>query len=74
MEKQGKTIVNVRYEKPEIIDLGSTITIQGGAGCNPGSIASTTCTGGSRVGDPPNCMTGIGYTPPCLTGTGYIPT
>lgn len=44
MENQVTSTASIRYEKPEIIDLGSAIGIQGGVNCPSGS-AATNCLG-----------------------------
>lgn len=60
MEDQGRVTASIRYEKPEIIDLGTAAAIQGAANCGAGSIAETNCLQGNRVGFPAQCLNGIG--------------
>lgn len=69
MKNQSESTPGIRYIKPEMIDLGAAVTIQGGecspngsgatGDCVPGNMATNQCTGGNSPGVLP-CPTGIG--------------
>ena len=72
MEGQAKSAVSVQYEKPDVIDLGGVVSLQGGgctsfgsaaASCNSGGAAETQCLSGNDAGD--SCIGGNEYNTTC---------
>jgi len=43
MKDQVESLADVRYVKPEVIDLGAAVTIHGGGNCQSGLSAQYDC-------------------------------